>query len=501
MNASDEKGSEDVKPVSKWRRALPQVIASTIKNLLLLDLGMTIAFPTIAIPVLTDGSDPEGIRFTVTDASWFGSVIYICQPIGSVLSGSVLDYLGRKYSLMAVNVPHLVGWLLYYTAKSKLQMFLTAIIMGLGVGFMEAPIITYVGEICEPKLRGTLTAYASLFATFGITLMYGLGTVVDWRTAALIATGLPIFTILALTQVPETPLWLLARGREEDAEKALQWLRGWVEPGAVRPELADLKRYASSATLAYDNPACDEPPQVGEEPNPKFQHGSWLSNIKDVARPAVFKPLFLIIGLFFFSNFTGVTSTRPYMILIIKELQFPIEAFRGTVIFGATGFAGSVFCMVTIAWFKKRPIAFFGMASSALLAFALAAVPPGGWVPVALYTALQFCTSYGATGLVWTLVSEVFPLRGRGTASGLAGASSYIVMFAATKSFQSLKDLMGPQGVFYFFGSCSFIGFLFIYFLMPETEGISLEQIEKNYEKSMLYRKTQKTENTENTAV
>lgn len=66
---------------------------------------------------------------------------------------------------------------------------------------MEAPIITYIGEICEPHLRGTLTSYSNLFVTFGMTTVYVFGTLVDWRTAALIFMNLPILTILALTQV------------------------------------------------------------------------------------------------------------------------------------------------------------------------------------------------------------------------------------------------------------------------------------------------------------
>jgi MFS family permease len=89
--------------------------------------------------------------------------MYICQPLGSILSGVVLEQLGRKKSMILVNVPHVIGWLMFYFASSVPMLYVSAVIMGLGVGFMEAPIITYVGEISQPELRGVLTSYSGKY--------------------------------------------------------------------------------------------------------------------------------------------------------------------------------------------------------------------------------------------------------------------------------------------------------------------------------------------------
>lgn len=75
------------------------------------------------------------------------SIAYICQPIGSVLSGVVLEQLGRKRAMMIVNVPHIVAWLMLYYATNLKMLFMADILLGLGIGFMEAPVLTYVGEI------------------------------------------------------------------------------------------------------------------------------------------------------------------------------------------------------------------------------------------------------------------------------------------------------------------------------------------------------------------
>lgn len=76
-----------------------------------------------------------------------GSVSYIVKPIGSAMSGWLAEQIGRKRAMILVNVPHIVAWTMLYFAKSTEEVFLAAILLGLGIGFMEAPVVTYVGEI------------------------------------------------------------------------------------------------------------------------------------------------------------------------------------------------------------------------------------------------------------------------------------------------------------------------------------------------------------------
>jgi MFS family permease len=101
--------------------------------------------------------------------------MYLCQPVGSILSGIVLEHFGRKKSMILVNFPHLIGWFIFYFATSAPLLYVSSVIMGLGVGFMEAPIITYVGEISQPEIRGILTSYSGKqqnVAAFTFLLVY-----------------------------------------------------------------------------------------------------------------------------------------------------------------------------------------------------------------------------------------------------------------------------------------------------------------------------------------
>lgn len=157
MNVDQEKSEN----IGKFRTILPQILASTAKNLLLLDLGMVrkcqslcnffadilmgfffsffqaVSFPTIVIPALRGlkkHDNDDMLSFTDSQASWFASIIFIFQPIGSVLSGIVLEPLGRKRSMILVTIPHIIGWLLLYYASSLTDLYVAAVLLGLGVG-------------------------------------------------------------------------------------------------------------------------------------------------------------------------------------------------------------------------------------------------------------------------------------------------------------------------------------------------------------------------------
>lgn len=112
---------------------------------------MSVAFPTIVIPALTGKANgynaDEFLSLTASQASWFASIAFICQPLGSIMSGWISEPLGRKRAMFLVNIPHVIAWVMMYNASTIEEVFAANVLLGLGVGLMEAPIITYVGEI------------------------------------------------------------------------------------------------------------------------------------------------------------------------------------------------------------------------------------------------------------------------------------------------------------------------------------------------------------------
>lgn len=92
-----------------------------------------------------------------------GGLPYLCQPIGSIASGFLVTWFGRKRSLMLITLPYLLSCVLVSTASSVSVLFVTNVVVGLTVGFTEAPLNSYFGEICEPKLRSVLAGSACKF--------------------------------------------------------------------------------------------------------------------------------------------------------------------------------------------------------------------------------------------------------------------------------------------------------------------------------------------------
>lgn len=119
-------------------------------------------------------------------------------------------------------------------------------------------------------------------------------------------------------QIPESPHWLLSRHRATEAEKSLQWLRGWVSPAAIQEEFKALQRYhkQSSACIACvkQGLVCPHPPST------------FIEQCRDLMRKRVLKPALLLLLLSIFSQMGGMSSMRPYLVLIFQAYGVPLDA-------------------------------------------------------------------------------------------------------------------------------------------------------------------------------
>jgi MFS transporter, SP family, solute carrier family 2 (facilitated glucose transporter), member 6 len=290
---------------------------------------------------------------------------------------------------------------------------------------MEAPIVTYVGEICQPSIRGVLTSCAGVAVMLGFSLVYLLGSITTWRVTALICCCVPVTTAVAICFVPETPFWLMAKNRKDDALKSLMWLRGWVsDPKHVEKEFKEIQRYSEDSNRCV---AC-------QKANEKCTHKSASSKQlwKELLRKRTLKPFTLVISMFLFCQFSGMTAMRPYFVQIFQAFSVPIDASWATVVIGILGFAANIACTILIKPLGKRNIALISIlgasiSMTSLAIYAYKVLPAGltsfekhvtqdhdnnlGYIPLALIYALAFFTSFGLMPVPWMLLSEVFPFK------------------------------------------------------------------------------------------
>lgn len=345
----------------------PQILACSAKNLLMFDLGLALGISTIVIPVLrgfqADRSDSEEtIHLTATESSWYGSLVFLTQPIGSVISGWVTEQIGRKRAMLVCNIPHIIAWALLAWAGSVTELFVAGALLGLGIGLMEAPILTYVGEISHISIRGPLLAFSNFAIMIGSLVMYLLGTYFTWRTCALISLFAPIITILVLLLVPESPYWLMSQNRGDEAMASLQWLRGWVAQMSVKPEFDEISLYVDKANRCKNCIQLDRTCEHSKR---------YMDKAKDLLCTKAFRPLVLITFLFFVVQLNASAAIRPFLIQVFQTFGVPMDGNWATVVIGLMDLLSSCVCILTVKLIGKRNLFVYSVAISCICCTAL----------------------------------------------------------------------------------------------------------------------------------
>ncbi|EDV93542.1 facilitated trehalose transporter Tret1 isoform X2 [Drosophila grimshawi] len=349
-------GLNDVE-VSNFRRALPQFLAVSIKNILLFGYGMTLGFPTIVIPAIQGGDGRRGgqsgdIVLNKDEISWFSSINLICVPLGCLFSGLLTQPLGKRRAMQFVNLPILAAWLLFHFATSTDHLYAALCLAGLGGGLMEAPVLTYVAEITEPKYRGILSALGTTCVITGVFVQFILGSLMDWRSVAAVSAAFPVITIVMLCFVPESPIWLIREQRFLEAVKSLQWLRGWVPEHMIEEEFNKL--YDELITQKAIEEAAED---VGIDAAAATGLRYKLSKRFRMWRKRTFLAPFLLVSFTFFTgHFSGKTPLQTYAVQIFHTLKAPMNKYHATILLGVAEMLSTILGVTLIHFTGKRPL-------------------------------------------------------------------------------------------------------------------------------------------------
>ncbi|XP_028168529.1 facilitated trehalose transporter Tret1-like isoform X1 [Ostrinia furnacalis] len=501
-----------------FRTALPQLIAVSVKNLLLLGYGMTLGFPTILIPAVENPRPGEVLHLQKSEISWISSINLIVVPVGCALSGIVTTPLGRRRAMQIVNGPFFVAWLIFHFSTSTAHLYAALFLTGLAGGLLEAPVLTYVAEITQPHLRGALTATSTMSIIFGVFTQFLFGSLLYWRTIALINIIFTVLAVVALCFVPESPHWLISKNRVDDARKSLQWLRGWTEPYAVEEELKDIQ-------ALYKRKKAEG--EILEE--------TLLEKASNYMERSFIVPYILVCYSFFVGHFSGMTTLQTYAVSIFQMLEAPLDKYYATLILGVLQMVGAGVCVILVHYTGKRPLTFVSTAGAAVCCFVVAGydgyikmygVPfsqpaqdgmftnitdneftnnatyqntsevvqsinsinvnirmenPYSWIPMMSLMLLALITHTGIRLLPWILIGEVFSAKTRAGSAGLASAVGYIFGFLTNKMYISMVDSLSIWGTYGFYSIVCLTSCVIFYFILPETEGKKLIDIENHF--------------------
>lgn len=399
------------------------------------------------------------------------SSVLIGAVIGAATNGILADIFGRKKIIMATAVIFILGSILCAFAPNVYVLILSRIFVGFAVGIVNFVVPLYLSEISPKNLRGTLVSLYQWAITAGILFSYFINAVFAqavyswrWMLFAGVLPGLILF--IGMCFMSDTPRWLVSKNREDEAEKVFKK----IEPDVnIEKEIADIK-----ATL-------------GKEEK-KFKFKKWMV-----------MPFVVGIGIMFAQICTGINTIIYYAPTIFKTAGFDSNL---TAIYATTGIGVVNFLMTIVAVFftdklGRKPLLYFGLTGVMLSLFALgtsfafAGILGDSlkWVAVGSLITYIVCFAMSLGPIGWILVSEVFPLKIRGIAMSICTVSNFAFNFFVVGSFPVLLHRIGGAWTFWMFGVVSLLCIIFVYFFVPETKGISLEQIESNWRRGINPRK------------
>ncbi|XP_053989912.1 facilitated trehalose transporter Tret1-like [Hylaeus volcanicus] len=180
------------------------------------------AYSAILIPHL-EATDSD-LRATKVETSWIASVVVVCAPLGALIGGFLMETLGRLRTLQIGAIPCVAGWILIALSTNIPMLLVGRLLTGLATALATSPAIVYITEVARPELRGSMISFGPTLASFGMVLSYLKGAFMPWRLVAwlsIIYAVVPIILVQAF--VPESPVWLVSKGRVEEAKKSLEW--------------------------------------------------------------------------------------------------------------------------------------------------------------------------------------------------------------------------------------------------------------------------------------
>jgi sugar porter (SP) family MFS transporter len=407
----------------------------------------------------------------VVSGSLYGALL------GSILVYPIADFLGRRRELIIAALLYAFGGLVTAYAPGLGVLLGGRLVYGLGIGLAMHGAPLYIAETCPSQIRGTLISLKELFIVLGILLGYFVGSVqIDavggWRYMYGVSAPVALIMGLGMWSLPPSPRWLLLRAVQgkgpvqelkERAISAFSRLRG--RPAGDKVSERQIEETLDSLKSAY---ADDE------------SEGSFL----EIFQGPSLKAFIIGGGLVLFQQITGQPSVLYYAGPILQSAGFSAaaDATRVSVVIGLFKLVMTSVAVLKVDDLGRRPLLIGGVTGITLSLVLLSAYYKflGGFPLVAVGALLLYvgCYQISFGPISWLMVSEIFPLRTRGKGISLAVLTNFGSNAIVTFAFSPLKELLGGANLFLLFGAIALASLLFVVFVVPETKGLSLEEIE-----------------------
>ncbi|CAH0392550.1 unnamed protein product [Bemisia tabaci] len=442
------------------------LLAVIIVNSINIATGMGQGFSAILLPQLENSKE---FFISQEEKSWLASLGVILNPVGAMAAGVIMQFAGRKYTLIGACIPFFFGWLIIAMSTSLAMLYVGRLLSGMGMGMASAAYV-YISEISTTHERGLYSSFGPTGTSFGVLTVYFLGYVADWKTVAWICAATCALNALSICFMPETPSWLVSRQRLPDALRSLVWLRR--NELVAKKELNDIVSHA-----------------VLESQVTRKQ-----KTILSILRKAtVWKPTVILVAFFILQQGSGIYIMLFYSVTVFQEIKSVLNPFVDSIIVSVvrllTCIIGSAFIQVIS---RKRLVILssFGMFFSMLSLFAYGNIASDDatarlvpWFPeMCLLINISF-SMFGTLQLPWIMIGELYPLAYRGIMGGLISSVGYALIFLHVKIFPAISTVMNIYSIFLVYGLFSLVAIVFGKVYLPETKDKELHEIEEIFKK------------------
>ena len=400
--------------------------------------------------------------------------------LGAMIGGIQSQALGRKKSLMASSFCAFVAICSIRFAKSFPILLVGRFLMGYAGGSEMPASSAYTAEVCHPSIRKFTGTFGGVLYTVGYAILYLLGAFFQWRDTLSIIMGWPIVCIIAIFFCPESPSWLMMKGKQNEAFNAMLRLRNNKE----------------DANIAIKNIESNIKAQ-------KSHTDSSNANIKSFAllkQPTFCRPFLVLLVLMTFGmQFTGAPPLAFYLVPILQKSSIPISSYvaaASLAVFRVLVVLMSTFLSSIVPRRRLLMVTLFVSATGALLMASNSYLEFYSWfqeiqanylylkwTPMVSIFLMYLGFSGGVGIVIQTLVGELLPSNLRSFGIGLVTVFSMGSLFLVLKFTPLVEQQIGLHGMYWMFSATGYGLIAFTFFFIPETFGRSLEDIEDHYRK------------------
>jgi sugar porter (SP) family MFS transporter len=447
--------------------------------------------------------DPLDPNADQTKKGWLTSILELGAWVGTLLSGFLAEAISRKYGILVTCSVFILGVIIQITSLAGGYQSILAgrFITGMGVGGMAMIIPIYNSEVAPPEVRGALVATQQLAITFGIMVSYwvdygtnniggttlGAQTDGSWLTPICLQLIPAVILTGGMAFMPFSPRWLIHHGREDEARRVLADLRGLDTTN----ELLEIEFLEIKAQSLFEKRTVAEHfPELRELTAWNTFKLQFVAISKLFQTRSMFKRVIVATVTMFFQQWTGINAVLYYAPTIFAKLGLSnnTTSLLATGVVGVAMFLATIPAVLWIDRVGRRPVLAIGGIGMGVCHLIIAVIfaknanqwgsqHSAGWAAIVMVWLFVVHFGYSWGPCAWIIVAEIWPLSSRPYGVSLGASSNWMNNFIVG---QVTPDMLNgiTYGTFILFGVIIILGAGFIWFFVPETKRLTLEEMD-----------------------